>query len=106
MTGQNMTAPPTSGLDRRWQRNPDFVARKIAGEFVLVPIRRRAADLDSIFTLNAVASRVWELLDGSRDLAAVRDSLVEEFEVEPATATADLVELIEQLHQFDAVQVK
>jgi len=102
----SMSAPPNANLGRCWQRNPDFVARKIAGEFVLVPIRRRAADLDSIFTLNPVASRVWELLDGSRNLAAVRDRLVEEFEVEPATATADLVELIDQLRQFDAVQVK
>ena len=51
-------------LERRYAKDPNMVFRDIEGEMILVPIRRRTADLESIYTLNETGARIWELLDG------------------------------------------
>jgi hypothetical protein len=71
-------------------RAQDVVARRIAGEVVLVPIRRRVGDLESVFTLNAVGSRIWELCDGTRGAWAVAAALAEEFTVSAEEAARDV----------------
>ena len=38
-------------LDDRYLRSESIISRNIAGEAVLVPIRRNAADLDNIYAL-------------------------------------------------------
>jgi hypothetical protein len=92
-------------LDDRYCHDPNIVDREIAGEVILVPIRDNVGDLESIYTLNETAARIWALLDGERTLAEVRDTIVAEFEVEPADAEADLLELVGQLAAADAVRV-
>jgi hypothetical protein len=84
-------------LETVYRRSPDLVGRKVLNEALLVPIRGDLADLQRIFALSRVAQHIWTQLDGEHDLAAVRDSLVARFEVEPAEAEADLVEFIAQL---------
>ena len=91
-------------LERRFGRDPSIVSRKIADEFILVPIRPKAGDLESIYTMNEVASRIWELLDGEERVEGIRDAIVEEFEVSPEEAEADLVEFLQQLEQVGAVR--
>ena len=90
-------------LDRRYVRNPDFVFRRIADEVILLPIRKNLGDLESIFTLNEVGARVWELLDGRRSVGEIRDLVVAEFEVTPEIAAADLLELLRHLEEIGAV---
>jgi len=80
------------------------VARQIAGEFILVPIRQSAGEVESIYTLNEVGTRIWELLDGQRSLLQIRDLLVDEFEVSPEEAETDLLEFMQGLESVAAVQ--
>ena len=90
-------------LERRLAKDPSIVSRKIVDGFVLVPIRQRAGDLESIYTMNEVGSRIWELVDGERRVAQIRDVIVEEFEVSPEQAELDLTEFLEQLEHIGAV---
>lgn len=90
-------------LDSSYARDPDFVFRRIADEVILLPVRKNLGDLESIFTLNEVAARIWELLDGRRTLEEVRDLIVAEFEVTPKTAEADLEEFLRHLEEIGAV---
>ena len=90
-------------LQRQYVQAPEFVSRRIADEMLLLPIRKNLGDLESIYTLNEVAARVWELLDGQRTVEAIRDLLVAEFEVTAVTAEADLADLLCQLEQIEAV---
>lgn len=80
------------------------MARQIAGEFILVPIRQSAGEVESIYTLNDVGTRIWELLDGQRSLFQIRDLLVDEFEVSSDEAEADLLEFMQGLESVAAVQ--
>lgn len=92
------------GLDERYERDPSMVFRDIAGEMILVPIRQNVGDLESIYTLNETAARVWALLDGQMPVSAVADKIVEEFEVEQDEARRDVLELLEQLASVGAVK--
>jgi len=43
-------------MDTVYSKNPEIVFRRIADEFILVPIRQKAVDLKSIYTLNETAA--------------------------------------------------
>src|SRR5262245_12537305 len=90
-------------LQRQYTKAPEFVSRRIADEMLLLPIRKNLGDLESIYTLNEVGTRVWELLDGQRTVEAIRDLLVAEFAVTAATAAEDLADFLCQLEQIEAV---
>jgi hypothetical protein len=93
-----------TALERIYQKNPDIVAREIVGELVLVPIRRQLADLDSIFVLNDVASRIWELIDGQRSVGAIRAQILAEFDVVAAQAETDLQTFLDQCNELGAIE--
>lgn len=91
-------------LDGRFQKASSIVSRKIADEVILVPIRRNVGEVECLYTLNEVAARVWELLDGKMSLQTVRDTLFGEFAVGEQEAQEDLMVLIEQLQQIGAIE--
>lgn len=91
-------------LEKRYQKNPDMVFRKIADEYILVPIRQDTADLESIYNLNEVSARIWELIDGKSKAKEIKDKITGEFEVTCEEAEKDLLELLEQLEKIKAIQ--
>ena len=88
----------------RLERDPAFVSRQIVGETILVPIRQNMGDLESVFSLNEVGTRVWELLDGARTLGDIRDRIADEFEVGTEEVARDLLEFLNQLQAIRAVR--
>jgi hypothetical protein len=90
-------------INQVYQKSTDMVYREIVGEGVLVPIRRSVGDFESIFTLNETAARIWSLVDGQRSLAEICQELTREFEIGPAEAEADILELASQLEQIGAI---
>jgi hypothetical protein len=86
------------------QKNPSIVSRKIADEVILVPIRHKVGEIDCLYALNEAGARIWELLDGTRSLKEVRDTIVHDFEVSETVAEEDLTVLIEQLKEIGAIQ--
>jgi hypothetical protein len=93
-----------ANLEQCFVKDDSIVARKIGDEFILVPIRQRAGEVESIYTLNEVAARVWEMIDGQRHAGEIRDTIVAEFEVGPGEAKADVLEFLAQLEQAGAVR--
>ncbi len=92
-----------SFLDKVYKKSDSIVSRKIADEFILVPIRQNVGDLESISTLNEVAARIWELIDGKKKVRDIKDKIVEEFEVTPQQAEKDLIEYLQQLEGIEAI---
>lgn len=88
---------------RIYQKSQDIVSRTIVDEVILVPIRRRGEDVESLYTLNEVGARIWESIDGTRQVREIRDLIVAEFDVGGAQAEADLLTLLEQLSQIGAI---
>lgn len=92
-----------SASEEVYRRDDSFVSRRIEDEVILVPIRQNVADLDSIFTLSAVAAHIWEQIDGRRTNAEILSLIVEEFEVREEEAQKDLEEFLEQLSVIGAI---
>ncbi len=78
-------------------RASNCVTRAIAGETLIIPIARATADLESIFTLNAVGSRIWELLECPAAPPRLVATIVREFDVLPAEAARDVSEFLDAL---------
>lgn len=90
--------------EARYERNPEFVFRRIVDELVLIPVRQNVADMDCIYTMNPLGAFIWERLDGQRTLAHLQASIVEEYDVAPEAAWADLLEFIRELESVGAVR--
>src|SRR4030042_2475942 len=90
-------------LDQIYTKDPAIVARQIAGEMILVPIRQNVGDLESIYLLNETAVFAWQLLDGSITLADIRNRITNEFEVYEQQAGQDLLELMADLERVGSV---
>ena len=90
--------------ETRYVHAPDVLAREIAGEVILVPIRESVGDLEQIYTLNETAAWIWGLLDGTRTLAEVHEAMVAEFEVEDEQAGTDLLALVEELSELGVIR--
>src|SRR5512141_1848537 len=80
-----------------FRKRGELVSRSIAGDTILVPIKGKLADMQRIFSLNPVASYVWNRIDGERSLGIVIEDIVDNFDVEQTEAENDLRELIEEL---------
>ncbi len=91
-------------MDLTYSRNPDIIFRRIADEFILVPIRQKAIDLKSVYTLNEVGAFIWELIDSSKSVSQIKDKVIEEFEVDTRQAQADVSEILSQLESLSLIQ--
>jgi hypothetical protein len=92
-------------LEKIYRRNENFVFRRIEGETILVPIRSNVGDLDCIYSLNPVGALVWEHLDGSQDLDAIKSQIAAEYDVTDNEAETDLLSFIEEMKTIAAVTV-
>jgi len=95
---------PLSDLSAHYEKDPSMVHRQIAGETILVPVRRHMADLDSVYTLDEVGSRTWELIEPGRSVQEICDELVAEYDVAWDVVTGDVIEFMQQLESFGAVR--
>jgi len=89
--------------ERLYRREENIVAREIAGEMILVPIRGNLADMQRIFSLNPVAAYIWEHLDGGTHLEDICKGVVTDFEVEKEEAEADIHDFISDLLQANLI---
>ena len=87
-----------------YSRRDPIVVREIAGEHLLVPVRRRVGEMRAIFALMGAGAPIFDLLDGSRSLGEVRDALVERFEVTGEQAWAELCRFVEELEEQGLVE--
>ncbi len=81
-----------------------FVARVITDEVLIVPISKQVANLSSIYTLNGVAGRIWNSLDGKKTVAQIVELIVLEYEVSSETATDDTVNFLAELLEAGLIE--
>lgn len=88
----------------RYRRSEDFIARTIAGETVLVPIRQRLGDLESIYTMNEVATFIWERLAEPVTVAQIAAAVEAEFAGDSIAIRGDMEDFLGQLISFQAIR--
>lgn len=87
--------------DKYISRSTAIAARVLGGEMMVMS----AVD-STFFTLNEVATVIWQAADGKTPLSAIVASRVcPAFDVEPDVATRDAEQFVEQLSQHGILKV-
>lgn len=84
-------------LEKSFSKGSDLVTRDIAGETIIVPIRDGVGDLNSIYTLNELGTRIWQLIDGRARVKEMVETITQEYEVPEEEATKDINEYLDTL---------
>jgi hypothetical protein len=85
------------------RKNPNIVTRMIGDEMILVPIYKTSDEINCIYTLNKVAALVWEMFDGRKALAAIKQQALREFDATPIEVDKELEKLLKDLKEIKAV---
>ena len=89
---------------RRWVRAPGVVARRVAGEMVLVPVDVPQAEPGSFFVLNGSGELLWELLADPCDLEHMARHLIAHYAIDLDTARRDAERFVERLVDCGALR--
>ncbi len=92
-------------LEYCYQKDQSIVSRKIADEVILVPIRRNVGDLESIYNLDEIGARIWDLIDGKKKIKEIKAILLEEFNATDEQLTSDLKDYIGQLEAIGGIKL-
>lgn len=87
-----------------FQKNGSMVCRTIDNQTIMVPIRRNVGDLQHIYTLNKVAARIWELIDGQKTFEDIQENIVSKYCISSEKAEKDISKFIKQLIEVEAVK--
>lgn len=93
-------------LGARIQRNRNVVSRVVADEAIVVPIRRGAADMDSIYTFNESGSLLWAMIEGGRSTEDLAAHLQAEYGISAEQAAADTEKFIEELREAGLIEFR
>ena len=69
-----------------------------------MPVTGQAVDLESIYVLNPVGSRIWELLRSPTTADRIAEIVAGEFAVSPQNAAGDVAEFLDSLHTRGLIQ--
>jgi Coenzyme PQQ synthesis protein D (PqqD) len=79
----------------------DQVSCDLAGEAVILHLKS-----GMYYGLNTVGARIWDLIQAPMTVDALRDTLLQEYNVEPQLCERELLTLLEELAVQGLVEVK
>lgn len=85
-------------------RSQSVVARVVAGETLIVPIRCRVGDLASIYRLNGTGSLIWEMLESPRTLKELATRVSLEYDVDPVQAADDVANFVAEMNAMGLLE--
>ena len=88
------------------KRTDNIVTREIDDELVLVPISSDVADLQYIYTFNAVGAFIWNQIKEGMSCADILDGVIEAFAVTKLQATADVQDFLCELLGSRLIEVR
>lgn len=83
--------------------NPNFIAREIAGELVIVPIGDSSMPETGLISANEVGAFIWHQLENGKEIDAIVAAILDEFDVDEESARKDTEEFIDSLKTIGAV---
>lgn len=86
-------------------RSQSVVARNVAGETLIVPIRARVGDLASIYSFNGTGSLIWKLLELPKTVSELAAAVAQEYQVDIFEAQKDVADFVGQMKDVGLVEV-
>ena len=75
----------------------EFILREIAGEYIQVPVGKTALTFNGLVTVNEVGALIWGMQEKGSDVSTIVNGILDEYDVDEQTATADVLEFISYL---------
>ena len=78
----------------------ELVLREVAGEYILIPLGETALQLTGMISLSESGVLLWKKLQTGCALDELSAALMEEYDVDPETAEADVNAFVEHLKEL------
>ncbi len=82
----------------------NFMLRKVADSYVVVPVGRQTLDFNGIINLNETGAFLFELLQKGASRDELVEKLLGEYEVERDRAQADVDKFIQSVKDADVLE--
>lgn len=73
---------------------PGFMVRQVAGETIAIPAGAAARQLSGLLALNGSGKLLFELLQTEQTHSTLVQALLDNYEIDPQTAGADVTEFL------------
>ena len=101
MSGIDHTDEP-EGI--RFKASEDMLLRKIAGEYLLIPVGPLALKVHGMVTLSESGYLIWQQLQIESDITELTDAILAEYEVSQETAKGDVRAFLKKLDDLGALE--
>ena len=85
------------------QLKNNYVIREIMGETILVPVGDHLLEFNGLITLNELGVFILNAVPDAEDEDQIVDKILEEYDVDRATAKADVIEFLNKLREISII---
>lgn len=82
----------------------DFIARRVAGEWIVVAVGKRSVEFHSLLRLNGSALLLWQTLERGADGTALVKALTDAYDVSGERAAEDVKAFVGQLREIGCLE--
>ena len=86
------------------QIKDNFLLRKVADSYVVVPVGKLTLDFNGIITLNETGAFLFEQLQKGAEREDLIENLLKEYDVDPEKAAADIDVFLEKVKDADVLE--
>ena len=82
----------------------DFILRKVADSYVVVPVGKLTLDFNGIINLNETGAFLFGLLQEGAEKEELLQKMLEEYDVTPEKAAADIDVFLKKAEEADVLE--
>lgn len=82
----------------------DFILRKVADSYVVVPVGKLTLDFNGIINLNETGAFLFGLLQEGAEKEDLLRKMLEEYDVTPEKAAADIDVFLKKVEEADVLE--
>jgi hypothetical protein len=81
-----------------------YLLRTVAGSNIVVPVGEGSIDFSGVITLNEVGAFIWKQMAEDTDVDTIVKAVLDEYDIDEATAKADTEEFLDTLRGADLLE--
>ena len=91
-------------MKKCFRKSSNIVERVIDDEVIIVPISSTAASQGAIYNLDQTGAKIWQWIDGRRQVSNIKEQIVGTMDVSSEQAEKDLINFLKDLENAAAIE--